>query len=259
MTETFLAIITAHLLGDFVLQTGWMVARKKKFPVLFLHAAIVTLVSALLLGGWHWPILSAIFFLHLTIDAIKVNLTDDSWPPFIIDQCAHFLTLAGLAVLFADAAAGGLYPALFGEELLNWYFASLSLLAGVILIVPAGGILIGKLTSPFMAKLNDAELAGVRKGRRDLGWLERSLVMLLLLIKQPTGIIFLLIAKSVLGFGKIKDRGRRKVARYIIIGTTLSFGWALLVSVITQQSIQQWLPRKHAEVPALEVLIKERP
>jgi hypothetical protein len=66
--------------------------------------------------------------------------------------------------------------------------------------------------------------------------------MLFLLINQPTGIGFLIAAKSILRFGEIKNAGERKVAEYIIIGTFLSFGWALLISVLTQHAIQHWLP-----------------
>jgi len=66
--------------------------------------------------------------------------------------------------------------------------------------------------------------------------------MLLLLINQPNGIGFLLAAKSVLRFGEIKDSSQRKMAEYIIIGTFLSFGWALLISVLTQKALKYWIP-----------------
>jgi hypothetical protein len=66
--------------------------------------------------------------------------------------------------------------------------------------------------------------------------------MLLLLIGQPNGIGLLMAAKSVLRFGEIKDPNQRKVAEYIIIGTFLSFGWALLISVLTQCVLKLRLP-----------------
>ena len=66
--------------------------------------------------------------------------------------------------------------------------------------------------------------------------------MLFLLINQPTGIGFLIAAKSILRFGEIKNASERRVAEYIIIGTFLSFGCALLISVLTQHAIQHWLP-----------------
>jgi hypothetical protein len=66
--------------------------------------------------------------------------------------------------------------------------------------------------------------------------------MLLLLMDQPNGIGFLIAAKSVLRFGEIKDPSQRKVAEYIIIGTFLSFGWALLISILTQKALRYWIP-----------------
>lgn len=66
--------------------------------------------------------------------------------------------------------------------------------------------------------------------------------MLLLLIGQPNRIGLPIAAKSVLRFGEIKDPNQRKVAEHIIIGTFLSFGWALLISVLTQCILKVWLP-----------------
>jgi hypothetical protein len=82
---------------------------------------------------------------------------------------------------------------------------------------------------------------GWHKGGQYIGWLERILVMLLVLMEQPNGIGFLIAAKSILRFGEIKDASQRKVAEYIIIGTFLSFGWALLISVFTQKAIKYWI------------------
>jgi hypothetical protein len=66
--------------------------------------------------------------------------------------------------------------------------------------------------------------------------------MLLVLIDQPTGIGFLIAAKSILRFGEIKEASQRKTAEYIIIGTFLSFGWALLIAVLTQKALKYWIP-----------------
>ena len=66
--------------------------------------------------------------------------------------------------------------------------------------------------------------------------------MLFLLMDQSSGIGFLIAAKSILRFGEIKDASQRKVAEYIIIGTFLSFGWALLISVLTLKALKHWIP-----------------
>lgn len=86
MAETLVAILTAHLLGDFIFQTSWMVKRKRHLAVLPLHVAIVTLTSWLLLGTLHWPILTIIFLTHLSMDAVKAYMMRDSLASFLIDQ-----------------------------------------------------------------------------------------------------------------------------------------------------------------------------
>lgn len=65
-------------------------------------------------------------------------------------------------------------------------------------------------------------------------------VMLLVLAGQITAVGFLVTAKSILRFGEIKDARQRRLAEYIIIGTFLSFGWALLVSLITVKAMAVW-------------------
>lgn len=242
MAETLVAILTAHLLGDFIFQTGWMVKRKRHIAVLLLHVAIVTLTSWLLLGTGHWSILTIIFLTHFSMDAVKAYMMTDSLTSFLVDQAVHLAALVGLAVAFPGAAQNGWWGTSLDPDLRNCYFASLSCLSGLILVVPAGGILIGKATGRFLEEIGENNIRGLKKGGQYIGWLERFLVMLFLLIDQPSGIGFLVAAKSILRFGEIKDDSQRKVTEYIIIGTFLSFGWALLISAMTQQAIHHWLP-----------------
>ena len=243
MAETFVSILTAHLLGDFVFQTGRMVIHKRRVWFLLLHVVIVTVLSCLFLGAFHWQILSAIFLIHLAIDAVKVYGMAGSLRPFLIDQCAHGISLVGLAWIFPGAATNGLWATLLKDGMPKHYFGFLSILSGLILTVSAGGILIGKATKPLREEI-DEDIEGLTRGGLYIGWLERFLVMLFLLRNQPTGIGFLIAAKSILRFGEIKNAGQRKVTEYILIGTFLSFGWALSISVLTQKAIQHWLPVK---------------
>lgn len=41
MIETFTALLLAHVLADFVLQTRWMVANKRRAAGLALHGTVV--------------------------------------------------------------------------------------------------------------------------------------------------------------------------------------------------------------------------
>lgn len=239
--ETLLTLLAAHVLGDFVFQNDAMSRGKRNPAVLLLHVLIVTGLSLLLLGNLHWPIIAAIFGLHLLIDATKVYQLGDSIRSFLLDQELHLIVVIALAALYPTAFSEGWWPALLTTAQLPVFLAGLSLLTGIVLAIPAGGILVGKATQPLMTELGEGAFPGLARGGRLIGYLERGLVLLLMLINQPAGIGFLIATKSILRFGEIKDATHRKVAEYIIIGTFLSFGWALLIAVLTQAAMRFWI------------------
>ncbi len=203
--------------------------------------AAVTIASYLLLGTLHWKILIVVSLTTGVMEAIRGRTGIESAAPFLLRHGVSFLILLGLACYFPDAANSGWWTTRLQPDLRNWYFASLAFISGVILCVPAGGALIGKLIGPFGHEIRESDIAGLKEGGRYIGWLERILVMLLVLMDQRNGIGFLIAAKSILRFGEIKDASQRKVAEYIIIGTFLSFGWALLISVLTRKAVQYWV------------------
>jgi hypothetical protein len=241
VAATFCAILTAYLLGSFIFQAEWIIGRARPIWPLLLRGAVVTSLSYVLLGAFHWGILLVILLTLVLMAAIKVQMPSDSVASFLVDQGVHLAVLLGLAWYFPDAAKNGWWTTGVKPDLSRWYFASLSCTSGIILCVPAGGVLIAKLVRPFANEVRDNDIAGLTQGGRYIGWLERILVMLLVLMDQPNGIGFLIAAKSILRFGEIKDARQRKVAEYIIIGTFLSFGWALLISMLTQKAIKYWI------------------
>jgi hypothetical protein len=78
MTETFLQLTAAYLLGEFTFQTEWIEKNKNRGRILLAHVAIVTTLAMLLLGSLHWQILVATFFTHWTIDFTKLKLRKES-------------------------------------------------------------------------------------------------------------------------------------------------------------------------------------
>jgi hypothetical protein len=242
MAATFCAILTAYLLGNFFLQTEWINERTHPIRTQVLRCAVITSTSYLLLGMFHWRILLGVLLTLAVTGALKVHTPSDSAAAFLVNQCAQLIVLLGLACYFPDAAKNGWWITSVKPDLSRWYFASLSCTSGIILCVPAGGVLIAKLIRPFSNEIRDNDIAGLTQGGQYIGWLERILVMLLVLMDQTSGIGFLITAKSILRFGEIKDASQRKVAEYIIIGTFLSFGWALLISLLTQKAIKYWIP-----------------
>lgn len=242
MAETLIILLTAHLLGDFVFQPNWIIKHKCRVGVQFLHAVIVATISWVLLGSFQVQILIFIFVTHLIIDLVKAWIDNDSLAVFLIDQVLHLSVLLYLSLNFPDAAKDGWLIKSLGADNTHWYYVTLCIVSGVILAITAGGIMIGKATKPFLDEIKDKNIDGLKNGGRYIGWLERSLVMLLILTNMPSGIGFLLTAKSILRFGEIKDSSHRKLAEYIIIGTFLSFGWGLLIAALTLIAMKHWQP-----------------
>lgn len=67
-----------------------------------------------------------------------------------------------------------------------------------------------------------------------IGWLERSLILTLLLFDQWSAIGFLAMAKSVFRFGDMSRSKDRKLTEYILIGTLLSYSIAIAVGSLTK-------------------------
>lgn len=232
MIETLVALLFAHVLADFVLQTDWLVANKRKPHVLLLHGVIVLATLQLAVGSViAWPLL-ALAAAHMVIDAIKVFApkADGIWP-FMIDQLAHMGTLIATAVLFPDLWALGLWADL------TWLPALMALLSGLVICVRAGGFIIGLLMIPWA---NTDLPKGLDKGGHLIGLLERGMIFLLVMVGQPAGVGFLIAAKSVLRFDTTaKDQ---RAGEYVIIGTLASFGWALLSAYATLALLDQLPP-----------------
>ncbi|WP_404308763.1 DUF3307 domain-containing protein [Neorhodopirellula lusitana] len=96
-------------------------------------------------------------------------------------------------------------------------------------------------------------LRGLPDGGRYIGWLERILVLLFVLSGYPQGIGFLIAAKSILRFGDIKNWHQRAATEYVIIGTFLSFAWAMVIAGLTQQALQVWFPPKPPAATVIEL------
>jgi hypothetical protein len=241
MKETLLLAVTAHLVADFLLQPNWLASRKRNAWFLLLHAAIVGSTAAALLGQWFHPLLLWITVSHLAIDAGKTYLTSDGLRSFLLDQGLHLAAVLAGAIAFPGAVPDGLwFQVLADAEQRAWLLRAATVASGLILCLPVGGILVSKTVKPLLSAEQFHQMKGVPNGGRIIGYLERSLVMLLIWIGQPAGIGFLVTAKSILRFGDIKDSENRQITEYVIIGTFLSFGWAILTSTLVQVVWGTW-------------------
>ena len=223
MTETFTALLLAHVLADFVLQPGWMAAGKRRARTLLLHGAVVLVTAqATLSTVTALPVL-ILALAHMAIDLAKARLAPQPTAAgFIADQAAHLATLLAVAIWAPDLWTEGLWA---GRDALPGLMA---LLAGAVVATRAGGFAIGLLMEPWSAAAPPGGLPGAG---RTIGLLERGLIFVLILAGQPAGIGFLIAAKSILRFEA--TTAEKPTGEYVIIGTLASFGWGIVTGYLT--------------------------
>ncbi|MEM7242777.1 MAG: DUF3307 domain-containing protein [Pseudomonadota bacterium] len=225
MLETALLLLLAHLLGDYLFQTNTMVARKPELKVLGLHIAIHgALYTAVL---WQsWGLIALLTASHFLIDWIKINYGRDEIWSYLADQTAH---LGMIAVILALGATS---PWAVPDEWLKITVYA----CGLIITTLAIGPIIGYVMRPYAAQITSE---GLENAGKLIGQLERALIFILILVGAPSGIGFLIAAKSVLRYNKENEQ---KFTEYVIIGTLASFGLALATSYFTVWSADQLFP-----------------
>lgn len=126
--------------------------------------------------------------------------------------------------------------------------------SGLWITVRWGGIFVAQAITPFTERMYGAPPSadgliaergmpkGFAAGGRAIGRWERLLIFLFVLANAPTAIGFLVTAKSILRFGEIRDGESQREAEYILIGTLMSFGFALAVSYMTRLALLVMAP-----------------
>jgi hypothetical protein len=225
-------LILAHLLGDFLLQpTKWVQEKEEKKAAsgkLYIHVLIHGLLILLLLGNMSlWPLALMIALSHLIIDLAKLYYqkkeTKALW--FFADQTLHLMVLLVSWYLWFTPER-----TLFIQSLLPeiWIY----LTASFFLTIPAG-IIIKLVLSRWEEKISIGQTESLADAGKYIGILERFFVFLFIVTDHWESVGFLIAAKSVFRFGDLKGSKDREFTEYILIGTLLSFGTAILIALLT--------------------------
>jgi hypothetical protein len=223
-------LLLAHLLGDFLFQpTSWVKAKehkKIKSYQLYLHSIIHFLLILLLTSDFRflkWALIIAIF--HLLIDVLKLYLqnprTKRNW--FFIDQLFHLILI--LVVWYWSQNIS------FNFELFN-NGNILLLITTIYFLTQPSSVIIRSIISKWTPTNTSNGADSLANAGKYIGILERLFVFAFVISGNWEAIGFLLASKSVFRFGDLKESKDRKLTEYVLIGTLLSFGTAMMIGYI---------------------------
>lgn len=227
----FIKLILAHLLGDFILQPNSWVADKENYKLkskfLYFHVLIHIALSLIFLWDLQlWWVAALVGITHFMIDAAKLSFqtvkTKKRW--FFIDQLLHVLVIAGVSFYFGEFN----FSFLQNQEFLK------ILMAALFLTTPASIFIKLLLSSwtPAPDGPNSIQTESLSSAGKYIGILERLLVFTFIMVNHWEGVGFMVAAKSVFRFSDLAQAKQRKLTEYVLIGTLLSFGLAVLTGII---------------------------
>lgn len=240
MTLLFLKLLLAHLVADFVIQPlKWIKDKEQKAFAstgLILHAAVHAVLYAIAFSfnPDYWLGFAILVVSHYLIDGFKCmagRYADNYSRPeslinrrtfFVIDQLLHLVIIGFVVSLYFSGLSEWVIPQ---EKII-------ALIIAVLLLTRVSSIIIKVLISRW-APLNvyDGDHSLANAGSF-IGMLERLFIFVFIITGNWHGIGFLLAAKSVFRFGDLKEAHDRKLTEYILIGTLISFGLAILVGLL---------------------------
>ncbi len=224
-------LILAHLTGDFLLQpNSWVAAkerRKHRSPYLYLHVLLHTVLAFVLLADLHlWWIAALVGLSHFIIDWSKLYFQKQStrrrW--FFMDQAAHIAVILALSIYYHT-------PQAFDLELT---FERWTLITGAVFLTIPASVVIKTMISywtPQSEESSNIQTDSLASAGKYIGILERLLVFIFIAVNHWEGVGFMLAAKSVFRFSDLAEAKQRKLTEYVMIGTLLSFGIAIITGI----------------------------
>ncbi|MGV8814301.1 MAG: DUF3307 domain-containing protein [Gelidibacter sp.] len=223
-------LILAHLLGDFFLQPlSWIKEKEKnklKSPKLYLHVLIhIGLLFLILWDVSKWPIILIVGLSHFIIDALKLIVQKKKTKRlfFFLDQLLHILVILAVYWIFIGQIV--VLDNVLNERNLLLFTCILFLTVPVSIIMKT--IFLKWEISKFTEGNESLKDAG-----KYIGILERVLVFIFVILDHWEAVGFLITAKSVFRFGDLRESKERKLTEYILIGTLISFGIAILIGLL---------------------------
>lgn len=227
-------LILAHLIGDFILQPdAWVKdkeTKKLKSPYLYVHCLLHAALSFLFLWNLnYWWIALVIGVTHFIIDASKLlfQKPKNKRQGFFLDQALH---LAVIGVLVLINVQDFNWNIIFNPE-------TLKIITALVFLTTPTSIIIKLLISIWTPNPQDKDAVqtdSLANAGKYIGILERILVFVFIIVNHWEGVGFMIAAKSVFRFSDLAQAKQRKLTEYVLIGTLLSFGIAVIAGILVK-------------------------
>ena len=229
-------LLIAHIIGDFFLQPQkWVIEKEQKrlkSPKLYLHIAIhFVLLFIILWDASLWLPILIICGSHFIIDAIKLLIQKKKTKRllFFIDQLLHVIVIFIVFYAFSSTKTFDFNNLITQNNLLLLFCL-------LFLTIPVSIIMKTIFSKWNISKLTEGN-ESLKDAGKYIGILERILVFIFIVADHWEAVGFLITAKSVFRFGDLKESKHRKLTEYILIGTLISFGIAIIIGIIYNSTI----------------------
>lgn len=234
----YLNLFLGHLLGDFVLQPGWLVVAKRRGPIGLLgHVGVVTLcTTAILYSDLRalWPVVLFVALAHLGIEIVTIRARHDRTARglfvFALDQTLHLASL-GIPVVVLGGWTQAPAPASFGHIIPVGQLTSIAAMATVVFL---GSILVFEAAETAVPRKEGTVLP--LDAARLAGMVERGVALAAGLTAGPLAIAVPFIPRALLAF-RLQPKDR--VRQVIIAATGLALcavTYAIVIAVTAAAS-----------------------
>jgi hypothetical protein len=247
LPAAFLALLLAHLLGDFPLQLPWIARNKTgRLLPLLVHGAVHWLLAwfclvffgqAPFLSIRNQLVIVGYIAVHLAIDRFKSlliarSILADNCGTFLLDQLLHGIAMGAVALLLSKSNVAAL------ADLLHFSLIARSRIVETAIIyvgiVFGGGYLIRYVIRGIARGVVQEGPEQLQNAGLYIGWIERALIITAMALQSPALVGLILTGKSIARFPEFKEP---RFAEYFLIGTLLSillavFGGIALLQIL---------------------------
>lgn len=220
----FLKLLLTHLLLDFVFQPGSWIKDREKRKVrstrVILHAFLHGLFAWLILWDINlWWVGLSIFLTHWLIDVWK-SYQKANLSSFLIDQFLHLLVITTITLLLTPSFKN------FNPQIFLPQYIVLAI--GFLILLRPSSMVVKYFMQGF--DLEEPDTYALENAGQWIGYFERLIILLSIIMGAYSVLGFLVAAKSLLRFSDSK-KNSRKHTEYVLLGSLLSWSIGIAIGI----------------------------